>query len=224
MINKTINKYIFENESKLVKGIEDIISDYNLSPRKAKWLRTIYKEAQIKFGNEDEWVDYDGDLAQCLSWIDWYGPKDVTKLEYKAAWDNTWKWNENLKSAKPDKKYLGSIKELDTKLPNNLKLVRLLDQKAFEHEGRALNAGGGYGHICLYNDATKFKNKDNGMYSIRDKNNKPHVTICVIKGKIEQISGIGEHLPNKKYKTVIEYVLEHHLNFNISDNQYLNWR
>jgi hypothetical protein len=98
----------------------------------------------------------------------------------------------------------GSTKTIK-KFANGFKIVQLIDQQARDYEGSNMNHC-----VASYTDSET-------LYSLRDKENKPHCTIEVSDNSVSQIKGFGNGKISPKY---ISYILDFLKTLNFDVNHY----
>ena len=118
-------------------------------------------------------------------------PKRLRKMSFTQANKLTIKWNKtlkkkgsNIKETKDDIKIIHNFKD-------GFKIVQLIGEKAYKREGFLMR------HCVL-----SYYNKDDIIYSLRDKNNKPH---CTMSKSSQQIKGKGNGCIHPKY---INYIIK----------------
>ena len=134
-------------------------------------------------------------------------PKRVTRATYKQIKENTKKWNnalikkgEHIKETKKDTEVVIDFKD-------GFKAVKLIGENAYKREG-----------FLMRHCVESYYNKDDEIYSIRDKKNIPHATLSK---SSQQIKGKGNGSINPKYIKYVVKLLES-LKVNVRENEMKN--
>jgi hypothetical protein len=120
---------------------------------------------------------------------------DLTRMSYPQFLSKLQKWEKSF-SKKIDKS--GEIKVIH-QYTDGFKLVQILDKDGLRYEGSNMNH-------CVGDYWKDVKQGTTAIYSIRDKENKPHVTIelDLAYKSIEQIQGKNNTPPTKYIKYILE--------------------
>jgi len=133
-------------------------------------------------------------------------PVRLDKVSYKQAKEKTDLWVKELN--KQAEKIVESDNDTEIVLDfkDGFKFVKLVGKNAFDREGLLMSS-------CV----ASYYGRDTNIYSLRDKENKPHCTI----EENQQIKGKGNGLIHPKY---IKYVVEflEFLGMEVSDNEMAN--
>ena len=118
-------------------------------------------------------------------------PKRLVRATYNQIKNNTDKWNKSLiKKAEHIQE-----KEEDTEMildfKDGFKIVKLIGKNAYDREG-----------FLMRHCVSEYFNKEDEIYSLRDKNNIPHATLSK---NSQQIKGKGNGSIHPKY---IDYILQ----------------
>ena len=133
-------------------------------------------------------------------------PIRLDKVSYKQAKEKTDLWVKELN--KQAEKIIESDQDTEVTLDfkDGFKFVKLVGKNAFDREGLLMSS-------CV----ASYYGRDTNIYSLRDKENKPHCTI----EENQQIKGKGNSSIHPKY---IKYVVEflEFLGMEVSDNEMAN--
>ena len=134
-------------------------------------------------------------------------PKKLDKATYKQMLDNTNKWNKTLIKKGSEIKELKKDIKIIVDFKDGFKFVKLIGKNAYEREG-----------FLMRHCVSQYYNKEDEIYSLRDKNNNPH---CTISKQSQQIKGKGNGSISPKY---IKYVVDFlkHLKIDVKDNEMVN--
>lgn len=144
------------------------------------------------------------DIDHVIDFLNYnFGHKKSINFNYQQALEKANQWvielnsNKNLNEGKT---------EVIINFDNGMKLVHLLDQDSKNFEG-----------ICMRHCVSSYSNHE-GIYSLRDENNRPHCTFEIVDSKIIQIKGKANGKVSPKY---IKYVIDilNYFNFEIT-NEY----
>ena len=136
-----------------------------------------------------------------------YSTNKIFKIGYITIKEKADKWSKKLqKLSSKDKEKEGKDYEVVKKW-KGFKMVKLISKSAYNREGKLMNH-------CV----SSYYGKDDEIYSLRDKNNKPH---CTISKSSQQIKGKGNGSIHPKY---IKYVVEflEYLKIDVRDSEMKN--
>jgi len=137
-----------------------------------------------------------------------YSTNKTFTVGYKTIKEKADKWNKKLQSTTAkDKEEEGADYKVVKKWEKGFKMVKLLSKSAYELEGKRMSH-------CV----SSYYGRDDEIYSLRDKDNKPHATLSK---SSQQIKGKGNGCIHPKY---IKYVVEflEYLEINVRDSEMLN--
>lgn len=153
----------------------------------------------------------DVDIENMVHWLENYRDKSILmQFSVDKVYNSTKKWMHKLEESGRDViEQKGDVKIL-LEMQNGMYLVELTSESAYKYEGHQM------GH-CV----ASYFGKDSKIYSIRDKFNKPHCTVELNEGKINQIKGKNNRFVISEY---VPYVLEslRFLNINIETRDMSN--
>jgi len=136
-----------------------------------------------------------------------YSTNKIFKIGYITIKEKADKWSKKLqKLSSKDKEKEEKDYEVVKKW-RGFKMVKLISKSAYNREGRLMNH-------CV----SSYYGKNDDIYSLRDKNNKPH---CTISKSSQQIKGKGNGSIHPKY---IKYVVEflEYLKIDVRDSEMKN--
>ena len=136
-----------------------------------------------------------------------YSTRKKFKVGYKTIKEKADKWSKKLQeTSSKDNEVEGTDYEVVKKW-KDFRFVKLISKQAYELEGKRMSH-------CV----SSYYGKDDEIYSLRDKNNKPH---CTISKQSEQIKGKGN---GAIHPTYIKYVVEflEHLKVDVRDSEMKN--
>jgi len=125
----------------------------------------------------------------------------ISKLKFKAALAAANKWTQEMNKQAGEWDDFKGI-EIVRKYKKGVKWVRVFSKQACEREGKVMDhCVGGY-----YKDV---RDGLTSIYSLRDNTNKPHCTIEVRDGGVEQIKGYSDGTVEPQYqKYVLNFLVE----------------
>jgi hypothetical protein len=134
-------------------------------------------------------------------------PKKLERATYIQMKTNSKKWSESLQKKGCDYKETEKDIEVIKTWNRSFKFVKLKSERAYEREGKLMR------HCVI-----SYFDKNDEIYSLRDKNNQPH---CTISKSSQQIKGKGNGSIHPKY---IKYVVEflEFLGINVRDSEMKN--
>jgi len=161
-----------------------IIEEYKIKEKNtAKWLAT-HIESGLK-------PPYGSDLIGIFDWIRDQKP-DLDKLDFEEAKESSDEWHEGFVESDKTGEY--KTKNVDYDFGDGYTMV-LVPVEDLDAEGDLM------GHcVGSYEEQVESGTK---IYSLRDPQNKPHVTIEFSGGKIQQVQGKENKVPVKKYHKYI---------------------
>ena len=164
----------------------DIIKNYRVKIDKntAKWLATQIEDDSINPPTEDE-------LSNLFDWIQDQEPK-LEDFGFEEAIEASDEWHEGFKSADQTGKY--KTKNVDHDFGDGFTMVSVPVED--------LDVEGSLMQHCVGSYKNKVE-KGTKIYSLRDSQNKPHVTIKVIDDRIKQVRGKQNAEPISKYRPYV---------------------
>lgn len=129
-------------------------------------------------------VDYFNDL----------GPQGSINMSVEQAIDNAERWTHQLIKRASDAEDEEGLEEI-MKWKNGFRIVKLNSEQCLDREGKLMQH-------CVGSYAQQIQGSTK-IYSLRDPNNKPHVTIEVRGKDVHQIKGKENKPPVKKYRAFV---------------------
>ncbi len=176
----------------------NIIEDTIRQNQVESWFRRISKQV------EEENLS----LTEQEHIVDYLNAKDMklAKASLKQVLSNVKKWDKALQKKGNNMKETDDDVEVIKEWGNGFSFVKLKSKSSYEREGALMRH-------CV----ASYYGRDVEVYSLRDKNNKPHCTI----EKDQQIKGKGNGSINPKYiKYVVEFLEE--IGMDVRDSEMKN--
>jgi len=206
-VKKQLREYLIKDYNKATVVDEKILNDKVLFRREFKKEPTEWDIKDIKKGNS-YYINFHGSeisplLNEIFSIILYFGSLDskelnkIYKIPFNIALNKANQWNIENK-----KKFSSLADEKGEHLErtySNLKWVRLITPEALHREGDIQK-------ICLEDGRydNKVAKQESFIYSLRNKKDKPYVTIEVLRnGTIEQIKGFKDGKIGIKYNPFV---------------------
>lgn len=174
-----------------------------------RWVETVLA-AQFR---KKDFRENQVQIEHILDFLDSVeAPKRFLKMSYLTAYEQSRLWvkrlaarGSNLEDKKED---IRTIKKI-----GQFKIVELLTENALKREGNLM------AH-CVASYVNKISDKHK-IYSLRDKDNKPHVTFEISlekSGNVSQIKGKGNGSIHPKYITAVLKFLKSLKSFDVNEN------
>lgn len=200
-----IKKWIFQNLKTYIKNeLESVSKVTKFKKTDPEWLKQSVEDGTaLKVNLKDR--EFIRKLNHILDYFKSSSVEELSKIkniDFKEAVAKSEEWTKMLhKNASliPDE----SGESIVRKYPSGITWKRLLTVEALETEGKRMDH-------CVGGDEYKYKlsKNKNIIYSLRDKDNKPHCTIEVEKNRVEQIKGYNDGPVKQKYVKYINNFLE----------------
>lgn len=189
-LKSNVRNYILKQRPiQLIESLNDVIENWAIEGIKNKTLSKVILDNEFK--------------DEILHVIDYlrveYDNKDLTRLAIPEAIKQSIEWVENQKKVEDDMN--GRVKFMDCE--NGYNIVELYSKQALQYEGYQMNHCVGHYHV------KPVLKKLSRVFSLRDENNIPHVTILydVNSETIKEIKGNSNNKIKPEYqKELIEFL------------------
>ena len=206
--NTNVKKYIKSNLRNWLinsfKGVKRVNKAKSSDP---DWLKAALERGEdvynLSLSSKDmetisHWVDYLNTLNGDISRI------SIPQLEKKVK-----EWDKSFAKQKANEE--DGI-ELVHEYPDGFSWVNVFGKDSLNREGKLMNH-------CVGSYYNQVRGGNTTIYSLRDKNNKPHCTIEISYGEIEQIKGNSNEAVKDKYKKyVIDFLEKKYVKFDKIDS------
>lgn len=179
----------------------DYTQGQNYKTKVVNWVKVNLRN-YLKKNSEDR-----GEIEHILDFLNSdKAPKRIKYMSYDEAKRGAEKWVKTLKKKGANIIETEEDVEVIKQWKSGMRLVKLVGENAFKREG----------HLMSHCVGSYVDNTYSDIYSIRDHNNMPHVTMEVPKGAttMQQVKGKGNGSIHPKY---IKYVLKSFKKLGIKD-------
>lgn len=83
---------------------------------------------------------------------------------------------------------------------DGIRFVRLTTASALTREGQLMRN-------CVGSYATRVAKRNCVIYSLRDSGNRPHATIEIVRGTVQQVQGVGNSVPSPKWRSYLARII-----------------
>lgn len=210
-----IKKYVNSNIRRWLINYYDkvtVIQDYNESY--PSWVQKAINEGStVYLLNIEE--DDKNKIFYWLNYLEILNKKDLSRISVPQLIKNVASWNKELTKCTNvnDEEGIEIIHQYDDKFS----WVKIFGRESLYREGYMMNN-------CVSNYYDDVSCNKTNIYSLRDTNNKPHVTLEVKNNVVTQIKGNCNHSVKKDYIDYVKDFLDnHYVKYNdINDEEYVN--
>ena len=201
--NFNVKKYIKSNlRNWLINSYEDVDLVKKARSSDPNWLKTA-----LERGDEVYRLNLSLRSMQTIShWLDYLNTLegDISRISIPQLEDKVKEWDKSFAKQKANEE--DGI-ELVHEYPDGFSWVKVFGESSLDREGRLMNH-------CAGSYYKEVKNGRVNIYSLRDKNNKPHCTIELSRNEIQQIKGNSNEAVKDKYKKyVIDFLEKKYVKF-----------
>ena len=206
--NTNVKKYVKSNlRNWLVNSFEHVERVIRAKSSDPAWLKTA-----LERGDEVYSLDLSPREMETIShWVDYLNTLngDISRISIPQLQKKVKEWEESFAKQKAGNE--DGI-ELIHKYSDGFSWVRVFGKDSLNREGKLMNH-------CVGSYYNEVKNNKTSIYSLRDKSNKPHCTIEIRKGKIEQIKGNSNKSIKQQYrKYIIDFLEKRYVKFNSANS------
>lgn len=171
---------------------------------KSEAIKKWVERNEEKFRDEDE----KSHLIDFLN--DKWSQKNSINFSYEQALEKADKWIEEIQESHKNLKKSGEV-EVVTSFPDGFSVVKLLDQTSKDWES-----------LHMGNCIARIHSGNPGIYSLRDKDQIPHVSIDIENGEVYEIKGKGDSKVAARYLNyVLKFLIDHNISFS-KKSSYIN--
>jgi len=226
-LDKEVETFLKELENKtdkpkVKKYIKSNIRRYLINDFKANKLTKAPVNApqwlkdSITKGEEVFTLDLSSKDKQVFNhWIDYLNTlpenKDLSKISIPQLITHVKEWEESFAKNKADEE--DGIEDIHI-YNNKFKWVKVFGKNSLNREGNLMNH-------CVGSYYNKVSKGDTIIFSLRDSNNRPHVTIELTNNRIEQIKGKNNEPALKYIKYIVDFLEEEYVSFRSINNNEL---
>lgn len=197
-LRSNVRNYILKEQPiKIIESLVEVIEDWAILGVQNKTLSKVLLSEE--FNNE---------LSHAIDYLHIeYANKDLSRLNVKDTIIQSIKWIEN--QEKVDDDIEGRIKVNDS--DDGYYIVEILNEQALKYEGGKMN------HCIGLYYVNQILNQTKRAFSLRDKNNNPHITILYDKETqtIEEMKGnSNKKVKNEYQKYIVSFLNNFSFNFN----------
>ena len=201
--NPGVKKYIKSNlRNWLINSFEDVEQIRRPKAGDPDWLKTA-----LERGDEVYSLDLSPREMETIShWLDYLNTVegDVSRISIPQLQKKVKEWEESFAKQKANEE--DGI-ELVHEYPDGFSWVNVFGKDSLNREGKLMNH-------CVGSYYNQVKSGGTSIYSLRDKNNKPHCTIELSRNEIQQIKGNSNSLVKEQYrKYVIDFLKKKYVKF-----------
>ena len=201
-----VKKYIKSNIRRYL--INDFTSPYVNKIKKVpsnspQWLKDSLAKGEevyhVKLTSQDinkigHWIDY-------LNTLD--NNRDLSRISIPQLIQHVKEWDESFKKIKLNEE--DGVEEVHS-YSDGFKWIKVFGKNSLNREGKLMNHCAG----SYYDVVSKGNTK---IYSLRDKSNRPHVTVEVTSNKIEQIKGKNNEPALKYIKYIVDFLKKNYIKY-----------
>ena len=201
--NPGVKKYIKSNlRNWLINSFEDVEQIRRYKAGDPDWLKTALERGDEVYSLHLSYKD----METISHWLDYLNTVegDVSRISIPQLQKKVKEWEESFAKQKANEE--DGI-ELVHSYSDGFSWVNVFGKNSLNREGKLINH-------CVGSYYNQVKNGSVSIYSLRDKSNKPHCTIELKHGEIQQIKGNSNEAVKEQYrKYVIDFLKKKYVKF-----------